>query len=166
MEFGLGQSTKMLAQYCLYNKNAYLTSIEHDKTWIQKYIENNNIPDNVEIKYHKNEAIFINNKKSLSVNNLVNTTANIKYDLIVVDAPYGSDNYSRPQILKLIPNNIKRDSFCIIIDDYNRTGEKETVRELEKVLSNNSIDFEKGIYSGEKESIVICSPKFRHILTL
>ena len=50
-------------------------------------------------------------------------------DLIILDGPFGSQRYSRIQILDLIPLSINKENFCILIDDFQRIGEKDTANE-------------------------------------
>ncbi len=166
LEFGLGQSTKMLHQYGFWNKNSQITTIEHSDEWIQLFNRNNKFPGNCKISLHENEEIIFNGKKTTSVKNLGKVIENQKFDLIINDAPYGSPNFSRSQVIKLIKQNLSKENFCIIIDDYNRKGEKETCKELEKELNTHKIVFKKGKYSGEKEFAIYCSPNLWFLLSL
>ncbi len=88
------------------------------------------------------------------------------YDLILVDGPIGSERFSRTQILDLIPLHICKDHFCVIIDDFNRVGEKDTCNELEKVLAINNIEFHSGEYKGIKSSRLYASNDLEFLTTL
>ena len=122
-------------------KNLYITCI---------------VTDSVEFEYK--------GEKTLSIANLNSLVKNEKYDLIVIDAPFGSTKYSRPQILNLIENI--ENSFCILMDDYDRNGEKETIQELFSILYSSNIKFCSTIYSGSKEHILICSENWKFLTTM
>lgn len=166
LEFGLGQSTKILLQYGKWNNQANITTVEHSYEWIELFLKTNNLPKNHSIKQHDNEEIELFGHPTLSVKDLKYTTEDLKYDLIIVDSPYGSNNFSRPQILQLIEANLNHYNFCIVIDDYNRKGEKETCMEIEKKMKNEKINFNKGIYIGEKEIAIYCSKNLWYLTTL
>ena len=58
------------------------------------------------------------------------------------------------------------ESFVIIIDDYNRKGEKKTVYEIEQILKQNGISYAKGIYYGDKQCMVICSKNLKFVCSM
>ena len=166
LEFGLGQSTKMLYQYATHFKETEVTTLENDVDWINFFLREKNFPSNSIIMKVDNQKIIYNECETLSISNLNLVTQNNKYALILVDAPFGSKRYSRSQILSLIPNNIDIDNFIIIMDDYNREGEKETSLELEKVFIKNNIKYRKGVYAGIKETALYCSNDLKFLTTL
>ncbi len=61
--------------------------------------------------------------------------ANETYDVISIDGPWGSEGIFRVDILPYIPKCLKK-SWCILIDDYERDGEKNLVCEL--ILSQSA----------------------------
>ena len=58
------------------------------------------------------------------------------------------------------------ESFIIMVDDYNRTGEKEMVKKLEEILTESGIKYKEGIYTGIKQTIVITSDDWSFLSTL
>jgi hypothetical protein len=166
LEFGLGESTKLFHQYAIYFSDVQVTTLEHDLDWVKFYLNKKQIPDNSAIKIVENKEIIYNGNVTLGIENLNQIIQESLYDLILVDAPFGSKRFSRSQILSLIPINIDQNHFIIIIDDYNREGEKETCIELEKIFVKNNIEFFKGVYSGAKESIIYCSRDLKFLTTL
>jgi hypothetical protein len=56
--------------------------------------------------------------------------------------------------------------FIIIFDDCHREGEKQTVANLIKVIERKSIVVHTGLYSGDKDQVVIAKDKFRFITTI
>ncbi len=166
LEFGLGQSTKLFHQYVRYHKTADLITLEHDSEWMAFYMTNKALPENAVIKTVKNVTINYRNHKTLSIGDLNEIVGDKIFDLILVDAPFGSVRYSRSQVLSLIPTNINQNHFIIIMDDYNRQGEKDTCNLLENSLTMNNINYIKGIYSGVKEFAIYCSTDLRFLATL
>lgn len=51
----------------------------------------------------------------------------MKFDVISIDAPIGTDlEYSRRDVLELLPDILEKD-FVILMDDANRQGERNTI---------------------------------------
>jgi predicted O-methyltransferase YrrM len=165
LEFGLGQSSKMIYQYAAYFQNTKATTIEHDPKWIEFFTKqiHNSYPTNIQLT--DIQEIEYKGHKTIVYKDLEEKLGTTKFDLILVDAPYGSDHYSRFQIVDIVPEHLNS-SFCIIIDDYNRQGEKETAGELMKKLDAHNIKFEKAVYYGMKNHILICSENLKFLTTL
>lgn len=169
LELGLGNSTMIISSYF---KNVLIDHpmhivVEHDKKWADFYKRENGI-------FNCSELLICELKKTKykKANNIwcyldfENRIPKNKYNLILIDGPFGADSkYSRIDILSVVPE-ILGDSFVIIIDDYERIGEKNMVKELEKILYNNCINFRKGIYLGEKECCVIASEEYGFLTSL
>jgi len=164
LEFGLGQSSKLIHQYADYFKDVKALTCEHDEVWINFFMCGKEGEYPLKIQKIDLEEIEYKGEKTLSIANLNSLVKNEKYDLIVIDAPFGSPKYSRPQILNLIENI--ENSFCILMDDYDRNGEKETIQELFSILYSSNIKFCSTIYSGSKEHILICSENWKFLTTM
>ena len=158
LEFGLGQSTKMLNQYCAWQKDSKVTTIEQNSEWVDIFMANVKTASNLSIITSKMQLVKFKGHETWSLQDLDKTTTGKVYDLVLVDGPFGSARYSRSQVLQLIPHNINPQNFCIILDDFERRGEKETAAEIEKALIKNGVNYKSGVYSGEKEFIMFCSP--------
>lgn len=52
------------------------------------------------------------------------------------------------------------------MDDYNRRGEQQTVNSLYDLLYKKDISYVRGVYSGNKDTIVICSENYKFITSL
>jgi hypothetical protein len=156
IEFGLGQTSKMIHQYAKYNKDINAVTYEHDPEWVIFF--NKGLRDlyPINIKYLELQTIEYNSTKTLSYKNIENELENQQFNLIVVDAPFASEHYSRSQVIKMVPDCLEN-SFCILIDDLNRPGEQETAQEIYKLLDFNKIKYYSALYSGSKEHLLICS---------
>jgi hypothetical protein len=165
LEFGLGQSSKLIHQYANYYRDVNAVTYEHDLEWID-FFNKGKIGD-YWVNIYKTELQEMNYKeyKILSYKNNCEELKEQKFDVIMIDAPFGSEHYSRSQILNIVPECLN-DSFCIIMDDYNRQGEQETIKELENILSVNGIKFYKADYKASKEHYLICSEDLRFLCSL
>lgn len=165
LEFGLGQSSKLIHQYANFYEEVNAITCEHDYEWINFFKNHMDGDYKINIKKIELKEVEYNSKKTLSYNNIQTEFHNEKFDLIVVDAPFGSPRYSRPQILDLAKNNLA-DSFCIIIDDYDRKGEQETANELMNIFESKGVKYSKTIYGGSKQHFLICDEKLKFLTTL
>ena len=165
LEFGLGQSSKLIHQYADYYKDATAITYEHDERWIDFFCKGKSGNYKVNINKTELQNIEYKNVTTLSYKDNCEELKGNKYDFIMIDAPFGSARYSRSQILNIVPVCLA-DSFCIIMDDYNRNGEQETIVELQNILQNNGIETFKVVYSASKDHCLICSKDLKFLTTL
>lgn len=156
LEMGLGQSSKILINYHI-NSKANYEIIEQNEEWLSFFLQENYIPEDVKVHIKP-----VQKEYNAQYGTYIYTYGEIqdiiqrKYDLISIDGPWGSEGISRQDILSYIPGCLE-DSFCIMLDDYGREGEKNMISELEKILKDNGIEYCKGIYKGDKEFCLIVS---------
>lgn len=168
LELGLGQSTRLLGQYASAYDDVLHMVVEHDPSWIDFFQKDFALADNTNIVQLEREYIkFREDEKVLAFKDFYETFKGQKFDFISIDAPLGSEAivYARIDILSLLPECLA-DSFVIVVDDYNRHGEKNMVAVLESLLQENNIAYKKGVYSGQKDCIVICSDNFRFLCSM
>lgn len=164
LEFGLGQSSKMLHQYGkFYNTN--VLTCEHDEKWIEFFTKEKVGQYDLNIKKMELETISYKGFETLTYKNCVQELGGAKYDLIVVDGPFGRPHYSRPQILEISKANLS-ESFCIIIDDTHRSGESETANEVQTILESFGKKYLSHTYSSSKKHTLICSEDLRFLTSL
>mgnify|MGYP006142713563 FL=1 len=166
IEFGLGESSKFISTYVenyLQDSNHFI--IEQDEDWKNIFISRFQLTNKSVVKILPIEK---KNIKDYTVNCYKDIDKNInqKFDLYIVDGPFGSDNYSRYDIVLLTEKLTANDEFIIIIDDYDREGEKQTVDELIKMFNQKNINIHKGIYSGVKSVLILASEKYKYIKSL
>ena len=166
LEFGLGESSKFTS---LYLDNYLLTSkhliIEHSEDWKTNFIRNFNLSSRSEIKICPLIIKNIEGYQSKSYSKLEDVTEE-KFDLYIIDGPFGSNNYSRYDIVEFAEKFTKNDEFIILFDDYNRNGEKETVKYLMNLLDKLSIKYYTEIYKGNKDVLVIVTEKYKYVTSL
>lgn len=168
LELGLGQSTKLLSQYAKANKDVKHIVVEHDQEWIDFYKKENEVSENTEIlKLEREYRKYKNDDKVLAFKDFKENLKGQKFDFISIDAPLGANAkiYARVDVLEILPECLEEE-FVIVIDDYNRKGEKNTVSEIERILKEHNISYCKGIYYGEKECMVISSTKLKFVCSM
>lgn len=168
LELGLGQSSKMISQYADHNSDVSYQVVEHDLHWINFFSKNFTLTKNINIV---NLAFtYENYKKAINVRVYEKFAENFgdkQFDLISIDAPIAGDmkDYARIDVIKILPNSLA-ENFVIMLDDVNRIGEQNTLSEIIDKLQQNNITHHVGIYSGEKDSVIICSEKLKFLTSL
>lgn len=170
LELGLGQSSKMTCSYAVHNKDRNILHriVEHDEEWKDFFIGSNEAlfkEENSEIVIMPLENTNYEEVQVTRYEKFVDKLPEVKWNLILVDAPFGSDEFSRIDVLDLIPKNLS-DRFVILIDDCERGGELNTCEKIKEKLSANNIVWHEGIYSGEKEVRIIVSNNLKFLCTL
>lgn len=164
LEFGLGQTSRMVHQYAAFH-NVPAITVEHDSEWIEFTRKDTHNAYPINVKVLPLEMVDYNGYKTRTYQGVKTAFENQKFDFILVDGPFGSEHYSRSQIIQLAKSNLA-ETFCIIIDDCNRIGEQETVAEVENVLKSNSIKYAINKYYGLSDYVVICSENLKFLASL
>ena len=171
LELGLGQTTKLTSQYAKYFDDAKLTVLESDEDWIENFSKNLEISDNIRIVNLDVETFEYNNTINLRFKDIDKIVESEKYDLIIIDAPRGfmeKDgknellDYSRANIWQLIPSNLS-DDYIIIMDDYERKGEQNTMDHAKELLKENNKEIFSYTAKGLKTQHAIFTEKYRFI---
>lgn len=158
LELGLGQSTRMTAQYsrCFHIQHEV---VEHDQNWIDFFSNSFKMIDNTQIIKLDREFIRFRDADNVRVFKGFKDAFDGKhYNFIIIDAPLGGDmkQYSRVDICRMLPD-VLEEKFIILVDDANRAGEANTIMAMEEILTQNGIKYMKGKYSGQNDCVVICS---------
>ncbi len=167
IEFGLGQTSKLTIQYSnKYQSN--LNIIEHDENWATAFKKNvpNNFNAEKYIKLYELEEYNNGYGKGYKYKNFSSRVFNAKFNLVIIDGPFGSEHNSRTEILKIIEEDMLADDFVIIIDDCERIGEMETVDKIKESFDSKGIDYVFGSYSGEKKQVLFTNKKNKFLLSM
>lgn len=158
LELGLGQSTRLTSSYRNHEENAGKIHCvaEHDPGWIA-FMENSIDLSNSQVVQLPLAEIEYKGKAVTVYENFIQKIPQEKYDLVLIDGPFGSLEYARIDSLGLVPQFLAED-FVIMIDDYERAGERNMSKDLLELLSTNGIEYHTQTYRGEKEIFVIASP--------
>ena len=168
LELGLGQSTKLISQYAAACPSVHHQIVEHDPLWMDFFRKNYNLPGNTEMVQLDREFVPYKEAEKVRVfKNFAETFKGQKFDFISIDAPLGGDmkQYARIDVLQLLPDCLA-ESFIIVIDDAERSGETHTIREMTETLKRNDISFAQGRYSGKKDCVVICSENLKFVCSM
>ncbi|MDR2570126.1 MAG: glycosyltransferase [Oscillospiraceae bacterium] len=167
LELGLGQSTRLIAQYAKYYDDVIHQVTEHDEKWIGHFSRGFSLSERTKLV-----ALSLEEEKFMDDNVTVysgfeDVFKGQKFDLISIDGPFGdtSEKYGRIDVLKLLPECLA-DSFIILVDDFNRKHEQNTVRLMEQTLHNNNIAYKVKTYEGQKYTRVIVSEDLRFVCTM
>lgn len=184
LEFGLGQSSKLVHQYATYF-NANALTCENSDDWITFFFQSEHqnttpipLPESVDpsitvhsslgypvkIRHLPLEKITIRGILTTSYQDVESAFAGQTFDFILVDGPYGEEHFSRPQIISLAEHNLAA-RFCILIDDSQRPGEQETIAEVKSVLHRRKIPFVTATNSYSKSHTLILSPSLSFLGT-
>lgn len=171
IEFGIGQSSKLTSQYVAYgeNKNSYLTLVENDSMWVdifkKQLVDCDRIKilrlDLEDIEIPRGTQIF----QTTIYKDLNKNIGDQKFDCIIVDGPHGTPHFSRVELFDLIEKNLA-DKFIIVMDDYNRLGEQETIQKVLEKLDNLSIPYDTTTYRGVSTQLIIYSPCYSFLKSL
>lgn len=164
LEFGLGQTSRMVHQYAAFY-NVPAITVEHDPEWIEFTRKDTHNAYPINVKVLPLEMVDYNGYKTRTYQGVKTAFENQKFDFILVDGPFGSEHYSRSQIIQLAKSNLA-ETFCIIIDDCNRIGEQETVAEVESVLKKINVKYAINKYQGLSDYVVICSDNLKFLTSM
>lgn len=172
LELGLGQTTKLTTQYVNHFKDSTLTVVEGDAEWIELFSKQLDISENTEILNLDLENFNYQDEETIRFKGFLEALNDQKFDLVIIDGPQGftldADNndvefkYSRTNVWQLIPQNLAED-FIIIMDDYNRVGEQNTLNRVKELLTENNIDFFEYNSWAYKTQHALFTEKYRYI---
>lgn len=166
LDLGLGESSKLISTYLEnYLTESSHTIVEQDIHWINSFQERFKLSENSRIIHC---PIHVNQVKGFDVNLYQDFSKKItdKYDLYIVDGPFGSERFSRYDIISLVEKIMKEDQFIIIMDDTNRKGEQDTLHDIKKSLSSLGINYYIGEYTGNKNVSLIVSEKYKYAISM
>lgn len=159
LELGLGQSTRMIAQYAATHEGVEHIVVEHDPEWIHFFSQDFSLPASTRILQLEREMVPYEETQQVRVfRGFQEALDGKQFDFISVDAPLGGDmkEYARIDVLRMMPKCLSQD-FVVMVDDAQRPGEKHTVAAMEKCLQEHGIAYQRGGYNGKKDSVLLCS---------
>lgn len=168
LELGLGQSTRMIAQYAAAFDDVEHIVVEQDAQWIKFFSQNYACPPSTTLMHIPvTEIQFIDDDKTLVYENFSSIFAGKTFDFISVDGPghSRSDKYRRIDLLELIPDCIA-ESYCILFDDMNdpscMRAYELIIKKMERMLSG----FVTGNYNGFKHITIVTSQDKKFLASL
>jgi hypothetical protein len=169
LDIGLGISSTLISEYFRHVRNAEANHmiIEHDESWINFYCGTHKLSDYSKIVHQERITKEIDGNVFFGYSDLKGALHGKKFSVISVDAPQGGakHTYARRDIIDFLPD-ILESSWVILIDDADRKGEKRTISDIEKKLSDKGIEYCSGIYKGATSLCVIASVDNRFLCTM
>jgi hypothetical protein len=160
LELGLGESTKMTAQYAASREDAVHAVVEHDERWLAFFKDRMGAftPRTEIVHLDMIKRAFRDDPEVVVYDRFAETLAGRKYDFVLIDGPIGggAKTYARVDMVDLLPD-ILAESFVLVLDDYNRKGEQNAAMLIRAKLQERNIPFCEAIYSGMKDVWLICS---------
>lgn len=165
LEFGLGESTKFISTF-IYAKNPACRHLvlEENEKWKNRYLLSNKITSASKIEICKLYEELVNGHTTFKYEGLDEKLKD-KFDLYIIDGPIGSKHFSRYDLTNIANSLEPGDEFIIIIDDFQRIGEKETVKVMMEIFDNKTIKVYQIGFSGIKEILVLTTEKYKSIST-
>lgn len=166
LELGLGESSKFVSTYLEnYLFDSSHTIIEQDENWKNSFETSFKLSSRSKILHCSLQEKEIKGFKTKVYKGLDNKI-NENFDLYIVDGPHGSERYSRYDIVSLVSNLDEKNQFIIIIDDTERQGEKDTVKDIKEILKMKKITYFQGDYIGNKCVSLIVSEKYKYSISM
>lgn len=163
LELGMGESTKFVSTYL---DNYLIESthlvVEQDENWKNIFKENFKLSIRTKIVVCPIEKIYVKGFETNSYQNF-NYFIMENFDLYIIDGPKECAHYSRYDIMNIAQRFESENEFVILMDDYNRQGEKETVADLFDLFKKKNIQVFYKTYTGDKSVIVIATEKYKYV---
>jgi len=158
-ELGSGQTTNLFLQFIKSN-NRQLISVEGNSEWYHYFSQKFQKIKNFHYIYSPlKEKKVLGIKTSWYSCNLLEKNIN----LLLIDGPKGVKNFSRVGVIDYIPNILSH-KFFIIIDDYQRKGEKQTTKSIMEKLKKHNISFVTKLVRGYTSQFIIASSNYECLL--
>ncbi len=166
LDLGLGESSKFVSTYLEnYLLNSTHVIVEQDEIWLSQFNDRFELSNRSSVVICPMEKIEINKFEINSYKN-INEKINGKFDLYIIDGPFGSDRYSRYDILNFVEKFEENEEFIIMMDDTNRLGEQDTLKDILINLKKKQINYFTGNYVGNKTLTIIASNKYKFVTSL
>lgn len=166
LELGLGESSKFISSY-LENDliNSRHVIVEQSEEWIKEFQSKFTLSNKSEVFLCPLVEGEIEGYRSNFYDGFTDTIKG-KFDLYIVDGPFGSSRYSRYDIVSKVRELELGDEFIILFDDTNRKGEKDTLADVLRIFKDKNIDVFINNYVGNKTNTIIATGKYKFAISL
>ncbi len=168
LDLGLGQSTRMIAQYAAANPEVRHIVVESSLEWID-FFKNSSLvlPLNTRIVHCKYGTETFKVVDGVRVyDNFLSALHGYKFDFVSIDAPLSGDmiEFGRVDTIKLIPDGLSS-RYAILFDDTGRRPDNASFRALVDVLSANGFSTQIGCFQGLKLCSAVVSEDLQCLLS-
>ncbi len=166
LEFGLGESSKVISRYIAHElTESNHDIVEQDAAWTAYFKSRFTLSDKSSIQIFPAVKTRVNGRSTYRYENLVNSIKK-KYDLYLIDGPTGSPHYSRYDIVDLTSGMTPQDEFIIVMDDSHKIGEQQTLAALLQNFKDTGIAIQTATYAGTKAVTVVATNRYRFVCSL
>lgn len=160
LELGLGESSKFISTFInFYIPNCNHVIIEHDLDWIDDFKNKFELYPSSKIIHCPLVTYKVNDFDVMGYSDF-KSISDKKFKFYLIDGPYGSERFSRFDIVSVAENIDTNDDFIILLDDVNRLGEQDTLNQIVDIFNKKNIKFYLSTYGGVKSSSILASKKF------
>ncbi|GHU58977.1 hypothetical protein FACS1894133_4760 [Clostridia bacterium] len=164
LELGVGQSTRVTAQYANAFGDVSHTAVDHDPVWLDFFAKSCDFVTNTNLttlKLIKPDCYAYDDFGSVALGR--------KFDLILIDAPFGHSASAgaavRTDILPFVPDCLA-ENFVIIVDDFERAGEQAMFGKLMAKLDGAGVAHTESLYQGSKDTVLMTTPGQAFLCTM
>lgn len=165
VEFGLGESSRFVMSFNDVYKFEY-RAIEHNELWKESFLSKNS---NFESQSIVIAQMKTQQKDGFDYNAYINVL-DLQFvheaDFYLIDGPLGSKRFSRFDIALICERFKKEKDFVVVLDDYNRLGEKDTGKYIMDSFKARGIVYYSAVFTGNKDQLLICSEKFKFLTSV
>ncbi|MBN2822957.1 MAG: class I SAM-dependent methyltransferase [Coriobacteriia bacterium] len=167
LELGLGQSTRMVAQYAEAHPGTTHVVVENDAEWRDFFLRSFRMGDATRLVMLDCEIVAYRGSEVRVYAEFASAVAGERFDLLCIDGPLGGDmrEYARVDILDIVSESLAP-AFVIMFDDVERAPESRTMAETLKLLREAGIEHRSCRYSGIKDVGLICSADLRFLCSM
>ena len=168
LDLGLGQSTRMIAQYAAANSEVRHVVVESSFEWIE-FFKNScfALPPNTAIIHCPYGTKTFKGVDGVRVyENFLSSLQDYKFDLVSIDAPLAGDmmDFGRVDTIQLIPDHLDK-RYAILFDDTGRMADNAGFRALVDELMVNGFTAQIGCFYGLKRSSAVVSEDLQYLLS-
>ena len=166
LELGLGESTKFISTF-IENEmtDCRHVVVEHDTSWHSNFNKQFTLGFKTRV-----ELVDLVQKefKGTKVTTYTDQLSNIAelYEFYVLDGPFGSDRYSRIDILSIVDRFPLDHEFVILFDDTHRNGERKTFNLLLEKLADKGFEVHHTQAQGIKDVSLVVSSSFKWLTSI
>lgn len=156
----------MISQYVSHHADVQHFVVEHDKEWIDFSKPQITLSSKSKIINLELEKTSFNGVGNITAyKNFSEQFSQYKFDMLCIDGPFGSQGYSRIDTLCLLEKNLAN-SFVILMDDHERQGEQNTVKQIQTLLEKQEMKPFFGTYRGAKHTAILASADLKFLCSL
>jgi hypothetical protein len=160
LELGCGETTLLLdalRRSGIWRGN--LTSIEHDRFWHKEISAR--VETDIVLAPLTQQTIRGIEAPAYDLSMLKKPLGT--FDLVLIDGPNGTPRWSRLACLQFIPDHLARE-FLIILDDYERPGERETAVLIRDSLESKGLQISEECILSNKHQLMLATEAYRPCL--